>query len=105
MRDSQPDSMTWIRADALWSKNRSRSWGVVACTDKMHPRGQSLGSQNIGAWRVSTAHTSGGASAFVAGVCGENQPSEESSLKCHSSNGPSPAYGGAGSGGGRGPRH
>jgi hypothetical protein len=35
---------------------------VVADTGQMHPRGQSLGNQNIGAWRVSTAYTSGGPS-------------------------------------------
>ena len=49
MRLSQPASMTWIRFAALWPKNRSRSSGVVADTGQMHPRGQSLGNQNIGA--------------------------------------------------------
>jgi hypothetical protein len=63
----------------------------------MQPRGQSLGNQNIGACRVSTAHASGGVSRFVAGVRGQNRPRERSSLKCHRANGPSPSYGGAGS--------
>ena len=49
MRPSQPASMTWIRFAALCPKNRSRSSGVVADTGQMHPRGQSLGNQNIGA--------------------------------------------------------
>ncbi len=77
MRSSQPDSMTWIRVAALWPKNRSRSWGVVADTGQMHPRGQSLGNQNIGAWRVSTAQTSGGASGFVAGVAAGTGPAKD----------------------------
>jgi hypothetical protein len=96
MRGSQSASMTWTRVAALWPKNRSRSSGVAAGARQMQPRGQSLGNQNIGAWRVSTAHTSGGACGFVAGVCGRDRPSEGSSLKCQSANGPSPAYGGAG---------
>ena len=49
MRSSQSDSMTWSRFAALWPKNRSRSSGVVADTGQMHPRGQSLGNQNMGA--------------------------------------------------------
>ena len=97
MRPSQPASMTWIRFAALGPKNRSRSPGVVAGTGQMQPRGQSRGNQNVGAWRVSTAHTSGGASGFVAGVWGRNRRSAGSSLKCQRANGPSPSYGGAGS--------
>jgi hypothetical protein len=38
------------RLAALWPKKRSRSPGVVADTGQMHPRGQSRGNQNIGAW-------------------------------------------------------
>ena len=49
MRLSQPASMTWILVAALCPKNRSRSSAVVADTGQMHPRGQSLGNQNIGA--------------------------------------------------------
>ena len=69
---------------------RSRSRGVVD-TGQMHPRGQSRGNQNIGACRVSTAHTSGGAPGFVAGTCGRNLLRDGSSLKCHGANDPSPA--------------
>jgi hypothetical protein len=53
--------MTWTRLVALWPKNCSRSSAVVVDTGQMHPLGQSRGNQNIGAWRVSTAHTKGGA--------------------------------------------
>jgi hypothetical protein len=97
MRSSQAFSMTWILVAALCPKNSSRSSRVVADTGQMQPRGQSRGNQNIGACRVSTAHTSGGASGFVAGTCGRNRPREESSLKCHKAKEPSPSYGGAGS--------
>jgi hypothetical protein len=41
--------MTWMRPVSLWPKNHSRSSGVVVDTGQMHPRGQSLGNQNVGA--------------------------------------------------------
>ena len=37
-----------------------------AACGQMQPRGQSRGNQNIGACRVSTAHTCGGAAGFAA---------------------------------------
>lgn len=80
MRSSQSASITWIRVAALWLKNRSRSVGVVVDTGQIQPRGQSLGNQNIGAWRVSTAHTSGRAPGSPAGARGWNRVSERSSL-------------------------
>ena len=89
--------MTWILVAALSPKNSSRSSRVVADTVQMQPLGQSLGNQNIGACLVSTAHTSGGASAFAAGARGRNRPREGFSLKCHKAKTPSPPYGGAGS--------
>jgi hypothetical protein len=97
MRSSQAASMTWIRPAPLCPKNRSRSACVVADTGQMHPRGQSRGNQNIGACRVSTAHTSGRLPGLAAGMRGTNLFSEGSSLKCHNANDGSPAYGGAAS--------
>src|SRR5580704_14432090 len=97
MRSSQEDSMTWMRPVSLWPKKRSRSSAVVVDTGQMQPRGQSRGNQNIGACRVSTAHTSGGLRGLVAGTCGSNRRSDGSSLKCHNANLGSSAYGGAGS--------
>jgi hypothetical protein len=89
--------MTWTRAEPLCPKNRSRSAAVVVDTGQTQPRGQSRGNQNIGACRVSTAHTSGGLPGAEAGGRGSKKPSEGSSLKCQRAKGPSPAYGGAAS--------
>jgi hypothetical protein len=91
MRSSQPASMTWIRVADVCPKKRSVSCAVVLDTGQMHPRGQSRGNQNIGACRVSTAQTSGGAPGLAALARGRNRPRDGSSLKCHRANGPSPA--------------
>lgn len=80
MRSSQPVSITWTRPPALCPKKRSLSSAVVPGPAQMHPRGQSRGNQNIGACRVSTAHTSGRAPGLPAGARGRKRPSAGSSL-------------------------